>query len=81
MGQGKECRHVFAAGTVSGDPVTRFRSHLGMWLKVHGVFRQRSSTREMIFDVPTVVSYVSRFMTCCPVISSAPEHRLESGWA
>jgi Fumarylacetoacetate (FAA) hydrolase family len=47
-----------------------------MWLKVHGVFRQRSSTREMIFDVPTVVSYVSRFMTCCPAISSAPEHRL-----
>ena len=56
-------------------------SHLGMWLKVHGVFRQRSSTREMIFDVPTVVSYVIRFMTCCPVISSATEHRLESGWA
>ena len=40
--------------------------HLGMWLKVNGVFRQRSSTSEMIFDVPTLVSYVSQFMTLMP---------------
>lgn len=39
---------------------------LGMWLKVNGSFRQRSSTREMIFDVPTLVSYVSQFMTLLP---------------
>jgi len=39
---------------------------LGMWLKVNGVFRQRSSTSEMIFDVPTLVSYVSQFMTLLP---------------
>jgi len=41
-------------------------SHLGMWLKVNGDFRQRSSTSEMIFDVPTLVSYVSQFMTLLP---------------
>lgn len=40
--------------------------HLGMWLKINGVFRQRSSTSEMIFDVPTLVSYVSQFMTLLP---------------
>jgi 2,4-didehydro-3-deoxy-L-rhamnonate hydrolase len=40
--------------------------HLGMWLKVNGVFRQRSSTSEMIFDVPTLVSYISQFMTLLP---------------
>lgn len=40
--------------------------HLGMWLKVNGLFRQRSSTSEMIFDVPTLVSYVSQFMTLLP---------------
>jgi 2,4-didehydro-3-deoxy-L-rhamnonate hydrolase len=40
--------------------------HLSMWLKVNGVFRQRSSTREMIFDAPTLVSYVSQFMTLLP---------------
>jgi 2,4-diketo-3-deoxy-L-fuconate hydrolase len=39
---------------------------LNMWLKVNGAFRQRSSTREMIFDVPTLVSYVSQFMTLLP---------------
>jgi 2,4-diketo-3-deoxy-L-fuconate hydrolase len=41
-------------------------SRLGMWLKVNGVFRQRSSTCEMIFDVPFLVSYVSQFMTLLP---------------
>jgi 2,4-diketo-3-deoxy-L-fuconate hydrolase len=41
-------------------------SQLGMWLKVNGVFRQRSSASEMIFDVPTLVSYVSQFMTLLP---------------
>jgi 2,4-didehydro-3-deoxy-L-rhamnonate hydrolase len=40
--------------------------NLGMWLKVNGVFRQRSSTSEMIFDVPALVSYVSQFMTLLP---------------
>jgi 2,4-diketo-3-deoxy-L-fuconate hydrolase len=39
---------------------------LAMWLKVNGVFRQQSSTREMIFDVATLVSYVSQFMTLLP---------------
>ena len=39
---------------------------LGMWLTVNGEFRQRSSTAEMVFDVPTLVSYVSEFMTLLP---------------
>jgi 2,4-didehydro-3-deoxy-L-rhamnonate hydrolase len=41
-------------------------SRLGMWLKVNGGFRQRSSTSEMIFDVPFLVGYVSQFMTLLP---------------
>jgi 2-keto-4-pentenoate hydratase/2-oxohepta-3-ene-1,7-dioic acid hydratase in catechol pathway len=32
----------------------------------NGDFRQRSSTSEMIFDVPTLVRYVSQFMTLLP---------------
>jgi 2,4-didehydro-3-deoxy-L-rhamnonate hydrolase len=39
---------------------------LGMWLKVNGQFRQKSTTANMIFDVPTLVSYVSQFMTLLP---------------
>jgi 2-keto-4-pentenoate hydratase/2-oxohepta-3-ene-1,7-dioic acid hydratase in catechol pathway len=37
-----------------------------MWLKVNGEFRQKSSTSNMIFDVPTLVSYVSQYMTLLP---------------
>jgi 2-keto-4-pentenoate hydratase/2-oxohepta-3-ene-1,7-dioic acid hydratase in catechol pathway len=39
---------------------------LDMWLTVNGVSRQRSTTANMIFDVPTLVSYVSQFMTLLP---------------
>jgi 2,4-diketo-3-deoxy-L-fuconate hydrolase len=39
---------------------------LGMWLKVNGDLRQNSSTANMVFDVATLVSYVSDFMTLLP---------------
>jgi 2-keto-4-pentenoate hydratase/2-oxohepta-3-ene-1,7-dioic acid hydratase in catechol pathway len=39
---------------------------LGMWLKVNGQIRQKSSTANLIFDLPTVVAYVSEFMTLLP---------------
>ncbi len=41
-------------------------SALKMWLKVNGELRQNSSTANMIFDVATLVSYVSEFMTLLP---------------
>jgi 2-keto-4-pentenoate hydratase/2-oxohepta-3-ene-1,7-dioic acid hydratase in catechol pathway len=41
-------------------------SALRMWLSVNGATRQESSTANMIFDVPTLVSYVSEFMTLLP---------------
>ncbi len=41
-------------------------SALKMWLKVNGELRQNSSTANMIFDVGTLVSYVSEFMTLLP---------------
>jgi 2,4-didehydro-3-deoxy-L-rhamnonate hydrolase len=45
---------------------------LGMWLKVNGEQRQRSSTSNMVFGVSALVSYLSQFMTLLPgdVISS-----------
>jgi len=39
---------------------------LNMWLKVNGEIRQKSSTAQMIFPVPELVSYVSQFMTLLP---------------
>ena len=41
-------------------------SRLTMWLKVNGETRQNSSIANMIFNVPTLVSYVSQFMTLLP---------------
>lgn len=40
--------------------------NLELWLTVNGEFQQRGSTAKMIFDVPTLVSYVSEFMTLLP---------------
>ena len=40
--------------------------HLPLWLKVNGVTRQNSSTEQMIFGVPKLVSYISQFMTLLP---------------
>ncbi|MBD9626976.1 fumarylacetoacetate hydrolase family protein [Ensifer sp. ENS06] len=39
---------------------------LDMWLEVDGKRYQNGSTRTMIFDVPTIVSYVSQFMSLHP---------------
>jgi 2,4-diketo-3-deoxy-L-fuconate hydrolase len=47
------------------DEVNDF-NNLGMWLKVNGEYRQKGSTSKMIFDVPTLVAYVSEFMTLLP---------------
>ena len=39
---------------------------LDMWLTVNGEKVQQSSTRELVFKVPTLVSYISQFMTLLP---------------
>jgi len=41
-------------------------ANLELWLKVNGQEVQRSNTGDMIFDVPTLVSYISGFMTLLP---------------
>jgi 2,4-didehydro-3-deoxy-L-rhamnonate hydrolase len=49
----------------TGDEIPNV-GNLKMWLKVNGNLRQNSSTSNMIFDVATLVSYVSQFMTLLP---------------
>jgi 2-keto-4-pentenoate hydratase/2-oxohepta-3-ene-1,7-dioic acid hydratase in catechol pathway len=39
---------------------------LAMWLDVNGEARQRGNTKTMIFDVATIVSKVSEYMTLLP---------------
>ncbi|MEC9477283.1 MAG: fumarylacetoacetate hydrolase family protein [Planctomycetota bacterium] len=40
--------------------------HLDMWLTVNGEMLQKSNTRELFFDVPTILSSVSQYMTLLP---------------
>ena len=40
--------------------------HIALWLEVNGQRMQSGNTRNFIFGVPTVVSYISQFMTLEP---------------
>ncbi len=40
--------------------------NLKMWLKLNGTLLQDSNTSDMIFDIKTIVSYLSNFMTLLP---------------
>jgi 2-keto-4-pentenoate hydratase/2-oxohepta-3-ene-1,7-dioic acid hydratase in catechol pathway len=40
--------------------------NLRLWLKVNGEIMQDSNTSDFIFNIPTIVSYVSQFMTLLP---------------
>lgn len=39
---------------------------LDLWLKVNGERLQNSNTADLVFDIPTLVSYISQFMTLLP---------------
>lgn len=39
---------------------------LDLWLKVNGELMQSSNTSDLIFNIPTLVSYISHFMTLLP---------------
>ena len=51
-------------------------NHLHLWLSVNGIMRQHSHTSEMIFKVPFLIAYISRFMTLLPgdIISTGTPH-------
>jgi len=55
----------FGPFVATSDEVRDFQS-LGMWLTVNGETRQKSTTANMIFAVPHLVSYLSQFMTLLP---------------
>jgi 2,4-didehydro-3-deoxy-L-rhamnonate hydrolase len=65
--KGKGCDTFGPIGPwlVTADEVGDVQS-LGMWLDVNGKRCQTGNTKTMIFDVKTIVSYLSRFMTLMP---------------
>lgn len=40
--------------------------NIGLWLSVNGNRYQNSSTRQFVFKIPFLISYISRFMTLLP---------------
>lgn len=40
--------------------------HLNLWLKLNGTTMQNSNTSDLIFKIPTLLSYISQFMTLLP---------------
>ena len=65
--KGKGCDTFGPIGPwlVTRDEVTNPQS-LGLWLEVNGMRMQDGNTKTMIFSVPQIVSYLSRFVTLSP---------------
>jgi 2,4-diketo-3-deoxy-L-fuconate hydrolase len=65
--KGKGCETFGPVGPwlVTTDEVGDF-DNLGMWLDVNGQRMQDGSSRTMIFRIPELVAYISRFMTLLP---------------
>lgn len=65
--KGKSCDTFAPIGPFLATPDEIDDPHnLPLWLKVNGTQRQNSTTAQMIFNVPTLVSYISQFMTLLP---------------
>ncbi len=75
--KGKGCDTFAPMGpyVVTKDEVADF-NNLHMWLKVNGQTMQDNNTDDMIFEVPFLISYISKFMTLLPgdVISTGTPH-------
>jgi len=65
--KGKGCDRFAPLGPwlATLDEIGDFRE-LAMWCEVNGEPKQDSNTANMIFDVPSLVSYISQFMTLVP---------------
>lgn len=65
--KGKSCDSFAPMGPalVSADEI-RNPQELRLWCQVNGEMRQNSWTKDMLFGVQHIVSYISRFMTLLP---------------
>lgn len=65
--KGKSCDSFAPIGPfiATKDEITN-PNNLNLWLKLNGELMQNSNTSDFIFNVQTVVSYISQFMTLIP---------------
>ena len=65
--KGKSCDTFAPLGPFLATPDEIGDVHdLRLWLTVNGETKQDGSTRDLVFGVPTLVSYISQFMTLLP---------------
>lgn len=65
--KGKSCDTFAPLGPFIATTDEILNPHdLNLWLKLNGETVQNSNTSDFIFDIPTVVSYISQFMTLLP---------------
>ena len=65
--KGKSCDTFAPIGPFIATPDEIGDVHdLKLWLTVNGERKQNGTTRDLVFGVPTLVSYISQFMTLLP---------------
>jgi 2,4-didehydro-3-deoxy-L-rhamnonate hydrolase len=65
--KGKSCDTFAPLGPFLVTPEECSDVHnLNMWLSVNGAIKQQGKTSDMIFDIPTIISYLSQYMTLLP---------------
>ncbi len=82
--KGKSCDTFAPLGPFLATPDEIGDVHdLGLWLTVNGERKQNGSTRDLVFGVPMLVSYISQFMTLLPgdVISTGTPAGVAMGHA
>lgn len=65
--KGKSADHFAPLGPVlvTADEITD-PHNLRLWLKLNGKMLQDSNTSDLVFDIPTLVSHISQYMTLLP---------------
>lgn len=65
--KGKSADHFAPLGPVlvTADEVTD-PHNLRLWLKLNGKMLQDSNTSDLVFDIPTLISHLSQYMTLLP---------------
>jgi 2-keto-4-pentenoate hydratase/2-oxohepta-3-ene-1,7-dioic acid hydratase in catechol pathway len=65
--KGKSCDTFAPLGPFLATPDELGDVHdLSLWLTVNGERKQNGTTRNLVFNVPTLVSYISQFMSLLP---------------
>jgi 2,4-diketo-3-deoxy-L-fuconate hydrolase len=65
--KGKSADHFAPLGPYLVTPDEIQNPHqLRLWLKLNGETMQDSNTSDLVFDIPTLISYISQYMTLLP---------------